>query len=83
MAEVEKKPVWFTNEAPRIGSGLRLVNVKTRGWKWVHLEYWPGGPDSDKIRVRLKKSTFELLEKDTEKQIKSWHSYYTTKERDT
>lgn len=79
---VERQPLWFTDEAPRIGSGLRLVHVKTRGWKWVHLEYYPGGPDSDKVRAKLKKSMFELIERDTEKQIGSWHPYYFTEQYD-
>jgi hypothetical protein len=78
---VERQPLWFTDEAPRIGSGLRLVHVKKRGWKWVHLEYYLSGLDGDKVRAKLKKSMFELIERDTEKQIGSWHPYFATKDK--
>ena len=65
-----KKAIWFANEAPRIGSGYRIVNVKKRGRKWVHLEYWPAGSQGHKINVKLLKSVFERLEELTDRQLK-------------
>jgi len=65
-----RKAIWFADEAPRIGSGYRIVNVKKRGRKWVYLEYWPGGSEGNKINVRLRKSVFERLEELTDHQLK-------------
>jgi|TARA_Y100000401_G_scaffold109273_1_gene105344 hypothetical protein len=64
------RAIWFADEAPRIGSGYRIVNVKKRGRKWVYLEYWPGGSEGHKINVRLRKSVFERLEELTDHQLK-------------
>ncbi len=64
------RSIWFADEAPRIGSGYRIVNVKKRGRKWVHLEYWPGGSQGHKINTRLRKSVFERLEQLTDHQLK-------------
>lgn len=57
--------VWLHlhDEAPRIGSGRRRVEVVTRGRKWVTVKYRPGGPDGHTIRHRFKKGVFETLVK--------------------
>ena len=65
-----RKAIWFADEAPRIGSGYRIVNVKKRGRKWVYLEYWHGGSEGHKINTRLRKSVFERLEELTDHQLK-------------
>lgn len=70
------QPLWFTDESSKVGSGVRMVRVKTRGRKWTHLEYFPGGREGHKVNVKLKKSLFELMERDTEKQVGSWHPFY-------
>ena len=53
-AELMKLQLW--DEAPRIGSGLRFVYVKT-GWKWVYLR--EHGFNINTTRIR--KAKFNLI----------------------
>lgn len=55
--------VWLRlhDEAPRIGSGRRRVAVTKRGYKWITVRYWPGGPNGHHINHRFRKDLFNQL----------------------
>ena len=56
-----KHSVMLCDEAPRIGSGFRIVYVK-EGRKWAHLVSQPGDPKTnDKIRSKLKLETWRRI----------------------
>ena len=59
---MEKVCLMLSNEFPRIGSGFRQVEIIKRGYKWVSVRYWPGGPNGFPIRQRIKKDLFKKLE---------------------
>jgi len=46
------------DEAPRIGAGIRTVEVLTEGYKWVTVRYWPGGTGGHYINQRLPKAVY-------------------------
>ena len=49
----DKHTIFLYDEAPRIGSGFRVVYVK-EGRKWAHIVSQAGDPHtSDKIKVRM------------------------------
>ena len=49
-----KHSIMLCDEAPRIGSGFRIVYVK-EGRKWAHLVSQPGDPKTnDKIKSKLR-----------------------------
>ena len=59
--------VYFDNEAPRIGSGIRKVYVK-EGRKWVHLAYHPSDPvETFVTRARIRRSQWNKLKRNHEK----------------
>ena len=57
----DKHAIFLYDEAPRIGSGLRIVYVK-EGRKWAHLVSQSGDPaTSDKIRSKLRLQTWKKI----------------------
>ena len=48
--------VHLMDEAPRIGSGIRMVEVVTVGHKWVTVKSWPAGPKYDPVQHKFKKA---------------------------
>lgn len=59
--KIKKIPLRFMDEVPRIGSGVRRVEVAKVGRKWVSLKYWPGGPTGHTINGKLKLAEFERM----------------------
>ena len=51
----KKYEIMLTNEAPRIGSGLRIVYVK-EGRKWAYMTSHPHDPDTRDRKVTKKLS---------------------------
>jgi hypothetical protein len=53
--------VMLYDEAPKIGSGFRVVYVK-EGRKWAHLTSQPGDPKtSDKVKTKLRMQTWKKI----------------------
>ena len=65
----KKYEIVLGDEAPRIGSGLRIVYVK-EGRKWAHLTSHPHDPDNRERKV-TKKLTLNRW-----KQVKASHELY-------
>ena len=53
--------IHLADQAPRIGSGYRLVEVVTVGHKWVTVRSWPAGPKHDPIRHKFRKADWETV----------------------
>lgn len=51
------------DQAPRIGSGSRQVEVVTVGHKWVTVRSWPGGPKCEPVRHKFKRAEWERITK--------------------
>ena len=49
----------LSDEAPRIGSGFRQVEIVSRGPKWVTVRSWPGGPTAAPVNHRFPVKHFE------------------------
>lgn len=63
--------IYLKDECPRIGSGMRLVRILSRGWKWVRIE------SRDGTRARLRLNTWNEIERGSvayEKRNKSQQS---------
>ena len=64
---MERIQVNLYDTAPRIGSGWRIVEVLTVGWKWVTIRYEPksihDGSSIVKIRSRIGKRIWNTLPK--------------------
>ena len=55
--------VHLTDQAPRIGSGHRQVEVRTVGRKWVTVRSWPGGSQCEPVRHKFKRADWERITK--------------------
>ena len=55
--------VWvkLADQAPRIGSGWRQVEVVTNGYKWSTVRSWPGGRSAAPVRHRFKLNDWERI----------------------
>ncbi|MDP6173453.1 MAG: hypothetical protein QGF09_04725 [Rhodospirillales bacterium] len=53
--------IHLNGEAPRIGTGRRLVQVLTRGHKWVTVRYWPGGPRGHTVNQKILLRDFDRM----------------------
>tara|TARA_R100000306_G_C4377269_1_gene142476 strand:+ start:958 stop:1380 length:423 start_codon:yes stop_codon:yes gene_type:complete len=61
--------IYFNDEAPRIGSGVRKIYVK-EGRKWVHLFYHPGDPNTTfATRSRLRLLRWKILKQSHEEYL--------------
>ena len=58
-----KTTIFLTNQAPRIGSGMRIVEVIRQGYKWITVRYWPGGHGAAPINQKFRKSVWDGLRK--------------------
>ena len=56
--------VHLEDQAPRIGSGRRQVEVVTVGHKWVTVRAWPGGPKCEPVRHKFKRVDWERITTD-------------------
>lgn len=61
--------LWLADEAPRLGCGLRLVEIAKYGRVWVHLIYRPGGRRGPAIRQRLRREVFRQVAVDMKGEI--------------
>ena len=55
--------VHLTDQAPRIGSGHRQVEVVTVGHKWGTGRSWPGGAQCEPVRHKFKRADWERITK--------------------
>jgi len=55
--------IHLEDQAPRIGSGRRQVEVVTIGHKWVTVRSWPGGPQCEPVRHKFKRADWERIKK--------------------
>ena len=55
--------LFLMDQAPRIGSGMRIVELISEGPKWVHVHYWPGGPTAPAIVQKFTRVIWDSLHK--------------------
>lgn len=60
---MDRTAIFLSSQAKRIGTGLRVVEVITAGYKWVTVRYWPGGPGAEPIRHKFRKTIWNNLRK--------------------
>ena len=61
----ETVTVHLTDQAPRIGSGHRQVEVLTVGRKWVTVRSWPGGSQAEPVRHKFRLADWQRLKRST------------------
>lgn len=58
---MKRTAIILDGSAPRIGSGLRHVEVATRGRKWTTVRYWPGGSKGFYINYKFRNGEFDRV----------------------
>ena len=53
--------IHLADEAPKIGSGQRAVEVVSLGHKWVTIRYMRGGPKGHPVRHKFRRNVWEKL----------------------